>query len=1805
MRYRSFTFVCLVAVALTAARAVSYARPSRKAETMLTEMRELFEIRGSRAPGAPGNLALEEHVAQVFEDSGFEHGEMRFLAPVFVPGAASITLPAGEEIVIQTMHPTLMRPGNFRERSFDTSLVYLGKGSWDDIRAAKGVDLAGSVALMDFDCGKNWLHLLRFGIKGFVFMGADKYEYGDSRDKIYNSEVAVPRYFAAKEDGARLRSSMTGLALTNVTVKSEPSTWRTKELRNLWVFIPGSDAELAKETVVFVAPIDANSVVPERAVGAQSAGNLYLLLKLLEDFKNEPPARSVLLAAVNAHTGKYLGERILVWHMLSGNEPVESMRDEIARDMRVARLFSVMYSQLKLERVDMDEVDVNAWVSVLWQLNELAQDRGKDAAKKDNNRPDILSITPDELREMSGDALDALCQPIVEPPLDLSIFTEEDHRAAMEAAIVELENEAGALLSKLSSDEAAVEQLKEDIEHVKGLRDLDAEEIEDRLARAKTVFDDERLLEDWREKLDGSTGKRIPIKRELQEEAQRNLNRLKKRIMGIRGNKELSDEEKDELTAGFGVVRTNLTRVLVLFNKIDIGIGRSRVRYRSIACHDGQREILKGYRDGLIEKFDRHRSVRRKMLILDTESGSIQETMTEAPVLVVNLDVNWRGERVGIFTHDNIGTAQWAEDFSPISSRAAGILDADGEKLPDKVIRAIPYVEMDSRSTHKQAKLMYVEPAALKLFHAGGNTPALHLASILCGEHMTFSPDDVFDRLDPEHVFRLHMWLRGYIRRLLADPEPGLALEDPGGGGLWSTLLNTYTIDEFAAKPTPDLEVPGCLYVMHQAPLPGESTATGASVPAPLIGDVVNCYRAVGDDTATAPIYGIIETTRDAPLSSVAYRLDSNWVNVVYAIDKGRIQTSKQMTSDVVKKESRTLPVFPCVEFPIYDRTDPTFVSDIPITVQSYWPMQARSQGDPSKYGTHGVSSRSFAEAYFSDGPAAVYLWRRSAEFEPERLIILHPGKNITLERRCALNITDEEPDGAGFVDADELGADFYAQVAGDMSSLNKQRRQEMKGVVNELLDEFIREGDARLAEMESQQAARDHTAYVQASYEALGNEVKAYKQVRVANDDMLAAVVLYMALMLPFCFFLQKLLFNLTRLEHNMLAFTVLFAATYAVFRLIHPAFHVASQPEAIFVAFILGAIGLVVIFILHTRFETEMNLVFRAATGMESEVGYGTVGQNAMLIGVNNMKRRRMRTVLTTATIILVVFTMLGFSSVSKKMQPTLVKKAGEAPYTGIFYHWDAGELMDAETAMVLENTFSSRGEVHQRHVLMGGGRLENVDGRTNYVTLEAVVGLEMAENGFLGRLPIVKGRYFSAPDANEIILAEEALETLHIDSDQVGSVKVRMKDREMTLVGTVDTERFRMLRDLDPDFSIVPFKTTVEQEQEDVSALVDLSEVTVNMRSMALLPATTATRLGAKPYSVSVRFPESEGEGIGLWDEVSRLLVITEAKFYIGSKQPFKAGKDAKRESEAGIYYVGTSYRTSIGGMSKLIIPLIIAGSIILNTMLGTAHERKYEIAVYNAIGLTPTHIFLFFLAEAFVYGVLGAVGGYLIGQIGAIALRSQLEEININFSSLMVGYAIIFTIGLVLLSTVYPAIVATRTAVPSGKRRWSLPPHDGKGMQVVFPFIYQPHLAIGVMQYLHEFFSRYTEQSMGDQIVDFKEARTGNDEAGRRVYSLRYAVALAPFDLGVTQEVLFETYYDDVVGSHRARLSVTRMSGQDTNWATTNRPFLEKLRKLLMRWRNMDPTQHNLYSDRGRELFGEEPETGSEDSGEDTE
>ena len=117
--------------------------------------------------------------------------------------------------------------------------------------------------------------------------------------------------------------------------------------------------------------------------------------------------------------------------------------------------------------------------------------------------------------------------------------------------------------------------------------------------------------------------------------------------------------------------------------------------------------------------------------------------------------------------------------------------------------------------------------------------------------------------------------------------------------------------------------------------------------------------------------------------------------------------------------------------------------------------------------------------------------------------------------------------------------------------------------------------------------------------------------------------------------------------------------------------------------------------------------------------------------------------------------------------------------------------------------------------------------------------------------------------------------------------------------------------------------------------------------------------------------------------------------------------------KRSSQFGSYYEHT--RSLPFGL-MWVIPLLVAGLIIFNTMLNSIAERKGEIHVYTSLGLAPFHVGAIFLAEAVTYGLLGGVFGYIVGQ-GCATIFSALGwmgSITLNYS----GTQVVITMALVI-------------------------------------------------------------------------------------------------------------------------------------------------------------------------------------------
>jgi len=132
-----------------------------------------------------------------------------------------------------------------------------------------------------------------------------------------------------------------------------------------------------------------------------------------------------------------------------------------------------------------------------------------------------------------------------------------------------------------------------------------------------------------------------------------------------------------------------------------------------------------------------------------------------------------------------------------------------------------------------------------------------------------------------------------------------------------------------------------------------------------------------------------------------------------------------------------------------------------------------------------------------------------------------------------------------------------------------------------------------------------------------------------------------------------------------------------------------------------------------------------------------------------------------------------------------------------------------------------------------------------------------------------------------------------------------------------------------------------------------------------------------------------------------------------------------------------YLSFETLTVVGSWQTQIAPLAICGMIVFVTLHGSVFERKSEIKTLSALGLNPLRIRMMFLIEGLTLGVLGGVLGYVLGfglvKLGNIALLEGIEENMATGTPLFVSMVISVLVSIA--GCLLPAKEAVLLAVPS--------------------------------------------------------------------------------------------------------------------------------------------------------------------------
>jgi hypothetical protein len=744
--------------------------------------------------------------------------------------------------------------------------------------------------------------------------------------------------------------------------------------------------------------------------------------------------------------------------------------------------------------------------------------------------------------------------------------------------------------------------------------------------------------------------------------------------------------------------------------------------------------------------------------------------------------------------------------------------------------------------------------------------------------------------------------------------------------------------------------------------------------------------------------------------------------------------------------------------------------------------------------------------------------------------------------------------------------------------------------------EELLERGGVR--DQPKHAAEQDQRAAV--TYATLNHPV-----IRRGIYEAVVGILWYLGLLVPFVFFFEKLAFGFSDIRKQLAAQTVIFLVVFLLLRWLHPAFAMIRSSLMILLGFVIMLISGGITLLFSGKFRENLEeLRKRRGQVTAAEVNRMGVLGTAFALGLNNMHRRIVRTGLTCATLVLLTFAMICFTSVQSDVVDS-VTAVGKAAYQGMLIKPERFEPISEAEFFALRNRYEHKYTVTPRRMVVGmqgwdrinyNPVIEAVHEPTNDIARrkQALSILELApEEPLRDRIRLLthtgwftKEMVKTEIDVPPVLIPEPMAAALNIRPSDVeaGGVKIKLSGKQVRVHGIYDPASLAGLRDLDGR-DLLPF---------DIEAMR-----TVQILGNSVLAEDNDPRLGADGIVIA---PKAIGvTGANGVNRLVSVAVCMPELTYKGAKkeidQYLEQSGQATYYGLGGITYRGKRAREkSFAGLLELLIPLVIAAMTVLNTMRGSVYERRDEIFVYNAVGIAPRYIFVMFISEAFVYSVVGSVLGYLLSQgLGkALTALGWTGGLNMTFASLNTIYASLAIMVAVFISTLFPARSAMQMAAPAEDAGWKLPTPEDDRMTFALPFTFGPRDRIAVLAFFHRFFADHGEGSAGRFFADVPALGIDRMPAGAApttgyLPELATTIWLKPFDLGVSQELRIAMPTDPETGEFIARITLTRLSGTRESWVRLNEPFVALLRRHFLYWRAVSPAERKTMFDEARGLL----------------
>ncbi len=944
----------------------------------------------------------------------------------------------------------------------------------------------------------------------------------------------------------------------------------------------------------------------------------------------------------------------------------------------------------------------------------------------------------------------------------------------------------------------------------------------------------------------------------------------------------------------------------------------------------------------------------------------------------------------------------------------------------------------------------------------------------------------------------------------------------------------------------------------------------------------LNRYYAMVDESGYFRIKGFADKKNVLDkLIIEGYRFDETTGKVIWAIDKK--ETGKvNYRLKILRKSMKTdLILFKCRQTTIFDLLEPRSFAHM-TKLHLY---DGRRDGPPQHYWYSRIDTRdSIISSIYTEAGTRLKLTL---------------SDTVLTNKMILTNGSEKNPSGTGYpVEEYPSIPNTVLHAARDAWTLLTPRIENLErhGIFDQKINDLKTRGLLALEKSEKSLQKLIYSKSRKNSAESLALAARVYVQVEKTQKDVLFGVLFYIALFVPFAFVMERFLFNFNHIYKRISGFFLILVILIILIYNVHPAFELAYSPLVVILAFFIIGLSFMVTLIIFFRFEDEMILLQRRATHKRpDEISRWKAFVAAFFLGVSNLRRRRLRTILTCTTLIILTFTIMSFTTIKSNSKQVRLDFRADAPYQGLLLKKLNWQSLPPQATDILLNSMTQVNKPAPRIWLEAGDPTKpvTVPLRKNGRELEihGLIGLSPNEAKVTGLDNLlISGRWFTDRDNQAILLEQQMARQLGVDirSDN----RISLWGIPFTVIGTFDGKQFDQAVDLDGEPLtpvIFPDESTsdlTDVEQEALESGDDIRSFQSRYRhipanQVAIIPAHTLLAAGGKLKNLAIRPARVEN--------IPAIAAKLTDRFNLAI---FTGEKDGVR-----LYNISDTMNYS--GVPNIIIPLLISILIVLNTMISSVHERKNEIAVYTSVGLAPSHVSFLFVAEAIALAVISVVIGYLVAQVSAALFSSTSlwQGITVNYSSMAGVAAMVLVIAVVLISVIYPSKVAARIAIPDINQTFQLPAAVDNTMELTLPFLLKPHEYESVGAFLYTYLQGHQDISHGlfstgpvtvqlycstlDRMEKFhvqshKYSKTESDPSWLHIST---KVWLAPFDFGIMQQVDIGFRPTGNKGDFlEIQLSLTRFSGESGVWRRINKSFLHELRKQLLIWRSIDSETH---------------------------